>query len=116
MSFLPDEGLEEGADYVVRGEGEQTFVELIKCTFHREGELSAIDGLSYVEDGEHRHNPDRERITDLSSLPWPDLTLIEGFEKLRVIPVMTSRGCPYDCKFCSVTSMFGHRYRFRERR
>ncbi|HEY5532481.1 MAG TPA: radical SAM protein [Candidatus Anoxymicrobiaceae bacterium] len=114
VSFLADEGLEKGADYVVRGEGERTFIELIKYLSTGVGELSDIEGLSYIEEGEHRHNPDRERIADLSSLPWPDLTLIEGFEKLKVIPIMTSRGCPYDCKFCSVTSMFGRRYRFRE--
>ncbi len=114
VSFLPDEGLEKGADFVVRGEGEWTFVELVRHLSSGEGSLSGIMGLSYVDDGEHRHNPDRERVADLSSLPWPDLTLIEGFEKLKTIPVMTSRGCPYDCKFCSVTSMFGRRYRFRE--
>jgi radical SAM superfamily enzyme YgiQ (UPF0313 family) len=72
-----------------------------------------IAGISWRESGSFRHNPDRPRVDDLSSLPWPDLGLIEGHE-LRVIPVMTSRGCPYRCKFCSVTSIFGHRYRFRD--
>jgi radical SAM superfamily enzyme YgiQ (UPF0313 family) len=114
VSFLTDEALETGADFVVRGEGEQTFVELIKYLSTGEGALSDIEGLSYHDGEELRHNPDRERVKDLSTLPWPDLTLIEGFEKFRVIPLMTSRGCPYDCKFCSVTSMFGRKYRFRD--
>ena len=49
-------------------------------------------------------NPDRPRPEDLTSLPWPDLSMVEGFEKSKVVPVLTSRGCPYNCKFCSVTS------------
>jgi radical SAM superfamily enzyme YgiQ (UPF0313 family) len=114
VSFLPDEALEMGVDFVVRGEGEVTFVELIKYLTTGEPDLESIDGLSYMgEDGIH-HNPDRERVKDLTALPWPNLTLIDGFEKIKTIPVMTSRGCPYDCKFCSVTTMFGRRYRFRE--
>lgn len=112
VSFLADEALEHGADYVIRGEGEEALVELVEC-LREGGDLSAIAGLSYRENGTIRHNPDRGRVEDLTSLPWPDLTLIEGFGKGRITPVMTSRGCPFDCKFCSVTAMFGRRYRFR---
>ncbi len=114
VSFLPEEALEKGADFVVRGEGEETFIQLIRHLSRGEGELSQILGLSYKENGEMRHNPDRPPVKSLSSLPWPYLSLIEGFEKMRIVPVVTSRGCPYNCKFCSVTGMFGHRYRFRE--
>ncbi len=114
VTFLPEEALEKGADFVVRGEGEETFIQLIKYLERGEGKLSQILGLSYRENGEIHHNPDRPLVKSLSSLPWPDLTLIEGFEKMRIVPVVTSRGCPYNCKFCSVTGMFGHRYRFRE--
>lgn len=116
VSFLPDEGLESGADYVVRGEGEETLVELVRSLQGDEGAppVEGIRGLSFVKDGEAVHNPERERSADLSALPWPDLSLIQGFDRRPVIPVMTSRGCPFDCKFCSVTTMFGRRYRFRD--
>jgi len=114
VTFLPEEALREGADFVVRGEGEETFVELIRHLSNGDGNLSDIDGLSYTEGGVFRHNPDRGRVDDLSSLPWPDLSLIEDFEKLKIIPMITSRGCPHNCKFCSVTPMFGHRYRYRD--
>ena len=115
VTFLPDEALEAGADYVVRGEGEWTFIELARHLNDGSPALSEIAGLSYRgEGGEHLHNPDRPRISDLTELPWPDLTLIEGFEKSKIIPLLTSRGCPFNCKFCSVTGMFGRRYRFRE--
>lgn len=113
VSFLPEEALARGADYVVRGEGEITLVELIRC-LEVGGDLSAVEGVSYLDSGEVVSTPDRERIGDLSTLPWPRLSLIEGFEGRRIIPVMTSRGCPFDCKFCSVTTMFGRRYRFRD--
>jgi radical SAM superfamily enzyme YgiQ (UPF0313 family) len=54
-----------------------------------------------------------ERVEDLDSLPIPDLSLIRGYEKIKIIPVVTSRGCPNKCNFCSVTEMFGRDYRSR---
>ncbi|MBN2543409.1 B12-binding domain-containing radical SAM protein [bacterium] len=54
-----------------------------------------------------------ERIKDLDSIPIPNFKLIKKHEKVKVHPVMTSRGCPYDCTFCSVTEMFGRGYRVR---
>ncbi|MDD5748025.1 MAG: radical SAM protein [Actinomycetota bacterium] len=115
VSFLPEEALLKGADFVVRGEGEETIVELIRYLSEGKGTPRDIAGLSYMENRTFQHNPDRERIADLSSLPWPDISLIEGLERLKVVPVLTSRGCPFDCKFCSVTGMFGRRYRFRDK-
>ena len=114
VSFLPEEALEKGADFVVRGEGEETLLELVKYLSSGEGALSRIPGLSYTEAGTFHHNDDRSHIEDLSSLPWPDLSLIEGREKSRIVPVVTSRGCPFNCTFCAVTGMFGRRYRFRD--
>lgn len=54
-----------------------------------------------------------ERLGDMDGLPVPDFTLLKGWERIRVWPVMTSRGCPYACNFCSVTQMFGRGYRTR---
>jgi radical SAM superfamily enzyme YgiQ (UPF0313 family) len=76
-------------------------------------DLSSIEGLSYVCGDITRHNPDRPRCPDLDVLPPPDLTLIRGHEKIKTTPIMTSWGCPFDCNFCSVTAMFGRKYRFR---
>lgn len=53
------------------------------------------------------------RVENLDTLPVPDFRLIKGWEKMKVIPVMTSRGCPFNCNFCSVTEMFGRGYRVR---
>lgn len=56
-------------------------------------------------------------MKDLDQIPFPDLSLLQstrrGIAGLSSIPVQTSRGCPFDCSFCSVTSMFGRQYRFR---
>ena len=56
---------------------------------------------------------ERERLTDLDELPFPDLRLLVGSERLTTMPLMTSWGCPFACNFCSVTALFGRKYRFR---
>jgi len=53
-------------------------------------------------------------VEKLDLLPFPDFSLIQGYRlPAFVTPVSTSRGCPFDCSFCSVTKMFGRKYRFR---
>ncbi|MFA5157112.1 MAG: radical SAM protein [Candidatus Omnitrophota bacterium] len=52
-------------------------------------------------------------IQDLDSLPIPDFSLIKGYNASGLVPISTSRGCPFDCSFCSVTKMFGRKFRFR---
>ena len=53
-------------------------------------------------------------VEDLDTLPQPDFSLIKGFKtSIMTTPISTSRGCPFDCSFCSVTKMFGRKYRFR---
>jgi len=113
VTFLPEEALEAGADYVVRGEGEETFLELAEALKEGERDLPEVRGLSYRIGDEIRHNPERPLIQDLDSLPFPDLSLIAGAERINVLPIQTSRGCPYNCKFCSVVKMFGRGYRAR---
>jgi len=112
VTFLADEALEH-ADYVARGEGgEQLMLELIDALEERRS-LDTILGLSYRSDGSVRHNSLRPPTADLDTPPYPHRTLLEGHERMRQTPVMTSWGCPFDCTFCSVTAMFGKKYRFR---
>jgi anaerobic magnesium-protoporphyrin IX monomethyl ester cyclase len=112
VTFMASEALEH-ADYVARGEGGEAFMaELIEALSGKR-DLSSIAGLSYMHDGVVVHNADRERTEDLDTLPFPDLTLIHGYEKMGSVPIMTSWGCPFACNFCSVTAMFGRKYRFR---
>ena len=88
-----------------------TFIPLISCI--ERGELpSKIPGVSYRQGEKIIHNPDADWV-DFNSVPFPDLSLFSGL-KMSTYPVMTSRGCPFDCTFCSVTQMFGRKYRYRE--
>ena len=112
-TFLPDEALEY-ADFVIRGEGEHALVELLEYLEKGTPALTGIRGLSYRDrDGRNVHNPSREFIEDLDSFPEPDFSLVHNWNPSNPYPVATSRGCPYDCTFCSVIRMFGRSYRFK---
>lgn len=119
VTYMPEEAL-EFVDYVLRGEQDDNIVEFIKALETGKG-LEKITGLSYRRsDGTIKHNSTPPFCKDMDSIPAPDYTLIAGLEKdgaktLPLAPVMTSRGCPYDCSFCSVTGMFGQKYRFRSK-
>ncbi len=112
-TFLPDESLRY-ADYVVRGEGEETLIELIEH-LNRKRPIDSIKGLSYkTNDGSVMHNPGRDLVGDLNAYPIPDFSIVyQWAEKAKVIPIATSRGCPFACRFCSVIQMFGRKYRYK---
>ena len=112
VTFMADEALEH-VDYVARGEGGETIMAELVEALQGARELESITGLSFKRDGAIVHNPLHERCADLDTLPFPDLTLIVGNERLTSTPIMTSWGCPFACNFCSVTAMFGRKYRFR---
>ncbi|MFH0882888.1 MAG: radical SAM protein [bacterium] len=119
VTFLPEEALNH-ADYVMRGEGEAAFPVFLD-TFLQAGEYGLVPSLTWrKQDGTITHNDLAPAIANLDTLPTPDFSLVRG-RTLRmggkaVVPVQTSRGCPYDCSFCSVTSMFGRKFRFRSTR
>jgi radical SAM superfamily enzyme YgiQ (UPF0313 family) len=119
----PEEYLATGAIAAVRGEGERTVVEL--CA-HLEAagpqaDLRAIPGLILPDGGAVHRTPDRDRIDDLDALPLPDRGAIDmqryvdawrgrhGYSSLHLI---TSRGCPYHCTWCS-KEIFGDQVRQR---
>ncbi len=108
-SFLPEEGLEH-ADFVIRGEGEFAFQELVDAIRRGDG-FEKIQNLSYRQDGRVVNNPERPKIPNLDVNPIPDYKLISGWKPGGVISVATSRGCPFSCTFCSVPGMYGHAFR-----
>jgi len=115
-SMKPEEALTNGADIVVRGEGENTLVNLVSCLSSnknlREADLSQIKGISYQKNGTVYHN-EPAGIVDLDEIPGPDFTLIKDYQRSPYVPYQTSRGCPHNCEFCSVVKMFGRQIRYR---
>lgn len=90
-SMIPEDVIND-FDQVFIGEAETKILEVLS------GKIS--DKLVYGE-----------RIEDLDSVPIPNFRLLKNGEHIKVWPIMTSRGCPYNCTFCSVTEMFGRGYR-----
>ncbi|MCD4655873.1 B12-binding domain-containing radical SAM protein [bacterium] len=119
-SILPNDIVsDKNIDVIVRGEGEITLHELLEAW--PDGDLDSIKGLSFRRDDETVHTPDRPLLDDLDSLPLPARHLVnyEGYhqvpdavfaEPLREI--LTSRGCPFQCIFCSARFISGYKYRY----
>lgn len=92
VSFKPEEALEH-CDKIVIGEGENVLFDLInpKC------KQRTIKG---------------SQVMNLDSVPMPDYKLVEGLSNNpKIVSICSSRGCPFNCKFCSLKAMFGNRFR-----
>ncbi len=118
-TFLPESCLlYPEVDFVIRGEGELSFLEFcqnlegkIKLT-----DLSQINGLSYKKDGRILHNRPRALIENLDEIPFPARHLIlfpEFFDYRALGSMITSRGCPWRCGFCSSRNFWQKKVRFR---
>lgn len=113
VTFLPEEALEH-CDYVVVGEGDAAFPALIEAL--AEGTpLENVPSLAYkLPDGSVRFT-ERADMVDLPTIPSPDFRLSPQVDPQRIPPIIaTSRGCPHHCTFCSVTPIFGRKYRFKD--
>lgn len=108
-------------DYLIYGEGELTFIELIQSD-ECPSDLEKIEGLVFRDGEEIKKNPPRANLPDLELLDFPayELFPIETGRylayytkdrRIRELPIFLSRGCPYDCAFC-FRSM-GRQYRIR---
>lgn len=113
--------LAHGIDYIIVGEGEETFLELIQA-IDGQSEVSGIKGLVYKDDsGEKVENQERTHIRDINDLPFPNRQKIDIQNYLDIwkqkhgyssITVNTQRGCPFTCNWCS-HAVFGDTYRRR---
>ena len=114
-----------GLDFVVRGEGELSFAEAVErlSGSFSIASLDGVEGVSFQRDGQVTHNPLRSRISDLDELPFPDRDIVDLDKYAFSFPVkdpavqkglnptsmLTSRGCPYGCIFCSVADQWGRK-------
>lgn len=108
-------------DYVVIGEGEVTFHELLE-TIRNGGDPAAVRGILHRHDGEVLETPDRPTIADLDTLPFPswDRIDMDAYERYpgmnrvaggKWVVLDTSRGCPFKCTYCH--DVFGKKFRAR---
>jgi radical SAM superfamily enzyme YgiQ (UPF0313 family) len=94
------EALDNGIQYVVIGEGEETICELLGAI--RDGRApDAIAGLAFRRDGATVQTPPRQPLTDFDLLPVPDFSLLR-YARLKLYPVAWVRGCGMHCEFCTV--------------
>lgn len=107
-------------DVAVIGEGEQTMVDLVDC-FDKGLGFSCVKGIAYRDGGEIRFTSPRGFVDDLDCLPFPSRELFNNDEYKRyyakrfgytTTPLITSRGCPFNCDFCS-RPVFGTSLRLR---
>ena len=105
---------DSGVDFVVRGEGEFTFSSLLRA-LENGSSLTAIDGLSFRSGTEVVHNPDRHvSRLDRDEIRPPNRTarVLKGYTLIgrQVDVIETSRGCTFDCSFCSIIEMRGRNF------
>lgn len=117
ISIMP-ESLTENFDFAVIGEGEETFLQLINNQF----DYKNTKGICFRENGQLKYTGEREVIKPLDKIPFPDREAMNlkkylhnfnwvGTKKLgRGTSMITSRGCPHKCAFCSA-SKFWKKYR-----
>ena len=112
-------------DFVVRGEGEETFYELIKALSENKADFSSIQGICYKQNGLTITTPARPLIADIDTLPFPDrslfdLSLYRSAPTKKVSddpsgPILTSRGCAFNCIHCISQKCWGGVMRFRSK-
>lgn len=111
---------EPSVDVVVRGEGEYTLLELVQ-TIENGGDLADVQGLAFHDENDNSLvlTSDRPIIQDLDELPFPAFHLFP-MEKYRILnittnvaTIITTRGCPMQCSFCSSAALHGNRLRRR---
>lgn len=106
--------IDSNADICVKGEGEKVVGKIVEA-IEGKGKFDQIPGIFYKKNGTIKNGPPPEIIKDLDSISFPARHLVEKYEygliagisatKRKVASMVTTRGCPYGCKFCCVTTI-----------
>ncbi len=107
---------EKDVDIIVRGEGEETLLELAKESPEMQN-IGDIKGITFRKDNQVIRSQDRPFIQNLDALPLPAYKYIQmkryRITGMKLLPIISSRGCPFQCSFCVASQMFGAKYRAR---
>lgn len=123
-TMFPEQMLaNENIDYVVSGEGEEIFYDIVRGDENRD--LHSVTGIAFKDNGKIVINRRREAIENLDGLPMPafdkinmnfylqpNIHLVRGIP-LRGFYIFSTRGCPYSCRFCVSKNVFGRTIRYR---
>jgi|TARA_B100001971_G_C18253280_1_gene579988 radical SAM superfamily enzyme YgiQ (UPF0313 family) len=107
VTFSPEEALKGGVDIIVTGEGEYSFLEILEGK-----EIDKIKGLVYMNKNKIIKTLNRELIHDLDSVPFPAWNYFP-INKYGIMSLITSRGCPYSCAYCSAAKFWKNQVRYR---
>ncbi|MCZ2845523.1 MAG: radical SAM protein, partial [Candidatus Bathyarchaeota archaeon] len=102
-------------DFLVQGEGEITTKELFEAIIQKK-DIVDVKGISYKRDGKIIANDSRLEISNLDEIPFDNRDLLIDFAKYSkeaLGQIHTSRGCPYNCAYCSSSIIWGKKVRFR---
>ncbi|NVM52296.1 MAG: B12-binding domain-containing radical SAM protein [Candidatus Helarchaeota archaeon] len=113
-SFFPEKMMKEiDFDFCVRGEGEYTFLNLVDYLFKKKTDFKEIKGIAYRENGTIKTTSLPEQVKNIDELPIPDRKLIDFNYGLshKSTSMMTSRGCPFKCRFCVNSIVMGKAWR-----
>jgi radical SAM superfamily enzyme YgiQ (UPF0313 family) len=105
---------QDSADFGILGEGEYAFLELCNSLEKNES-IENLEGLLFWQYGSMRRNPQGNPIKDLDALPLPSydsFTSVAANESnILEYPILTSRGCPFRCSYCSMPQIMGRKWR-----
>ncbi len=96
-------------DFIIRGEGEETFRELVIALNEDNKRIDNINGLTFRHKDEIIQNKSRDLIKHLDSIPSPYINDLDVY-KNKIVYFESSRGCPFNCKFCLSSTIDGLRF------
>jgi radical SAM superfamily enzyme YgiQ (UPF0313 family) len=98
-------------DFVCIGEGEQTTPELVAAVLRNGGDVTGVPGLAFESDGQIVFTGQRDRLSGLDVLSFPARELVDIDNYSQKGSIVSSRGCPIGCDFCSCAAIAGNTYR-----